>query len=121
VFGSPESFQEAKVAGAVETVGKSERFLRRLFQAAGEIIKRISPQATVADFHSYGGFHSASPSGSFISRGARSGLDPLTSIYEEVPQAPTWGGIRVINHFSQEQINDSRSEENPSIAFHFRR
>jgi hypothetical protein len=39
-------------AGAVGTVGKPERFLRRLFQAAVEIIKQKSPKATFIDFHS---------------------------------------------------------------------
>jgi hypothetical protein len=46
-------------AGAVGTVGKPERFLRRLFQAAVEIIKQKSPKATFIDFHSCGSFHSA--------------------------------------------------------------
>jgi hypothetical protein len=44
-------------AGPVVTVGKPERFLRRLFQAAVEIIKKILPQASFVDFHSCGSFH----------------------------------------------------------------
>jgi hypothetical protein len=42
-------------------VGKPERFLRRLFQAAVEIIKKKLPKASFADFHSCGSFHSALP------------------------------------------------------------
>jgi len=38
-------------------VKKSERFLRRLFQAAVEIIKKISPKASLFDFHGGGSFH----------------------------------------------------------------
>jgi hypothetical protein len=44
-------------AGPVVTVGKPERFLRRLFQAAVEIIKKKSPKASFVDFHSCGSFH----------------------------------------------------------------
>ncbi len=45
------------VAGPVVTVGKPERFLRRLFQAAVEIIKKKLPEASFVDFHSCGSFH----------------------------------------------------------------
>jgi hypothetical protein len=44
-------------AGPVVTVEKPERFLRRLFQAAVEIIKKKSPKATFSDFHGCGSFH----------------------------------------------------------------
>ena len=33
-----------------------------------------------------------------------------------MPQVAAWGWTRVINHFIQEQINDSRSEEKPSTS-----
>jgi len=46
-------------AGAVGTVEKPERFLRRLFQAAVEMIKKKSPKATLIHFHGGGSFHSA--------------------------------------------------------------
>src|SRR5439155_13705701 len=39
------------------TVKKSERFVRRLFQAAVEIIKKKSPKASFVDFHGCGSFH----------------------------------------------------------------
>ena len=45
------------VAGPVVTVGKPERFLRRLFQAAVEIIKKKLPKASFVDFQSCGSFH----------------------------------------------------------------
>jgi hypothetical protein len=45
--------------GAVVTVVKPERFLRRLFQTAVGIIKKKSLKATFIDFHSCGRFHSA--------------------------------------------------------------
>jgi hypothetical protein len=35
------------IADAVVTVEKPERFVRRLFQAAVEIIKKTSPKATL--------------------------------------------------------------------------
>jgi hypothetical protein len=38
-------------------VKKPERFLRRLFQAAVEIIKKKSPKATFVDFHTRGSFN----------------------------------------------------------------
>jgi hypothetical protein len=38
-------------------VKKPERFLRRLFQAAVEIIKKKSPEASFVDFHGCGSFH----------------------------------------------------------------
>jgi len=44
-------------AGPVVTVGKPERFLRRLFQAGVEIIKKKLPRASFVDFHSCGSFH----------------------------------------------------------------
>ena len=44
-------------AGPVVTVGKPERFSRRLFQAAVEIIKKKLPKASFVDFHSCGSFH----------------------------------------------------------------
>jgi len=37
--------------GLLVTVGKPERSLRRLFQAAVEIIKKKWPKATAFDFH----------------------------------------------------------------------
>jgi len=37
--------------------GKAGAVLRRLFQAAVEIIKKIVPQASFVDFHSCGSFH----------------------------------------------------------------
>jgi hypothetical protein len=40
-------------------VGKPERFVRRLFQAAEEIIKKKLPKASLADFLGGGSFHSA--------------------------------------------------------------
>jgi len=43
--------------GPVVTVEKPERFLRRLFQAAVEIIKKKSPKATFFDFHGCSSFH----------------------------------------------------------------
>ena len=36
---------------------KSKRFVRRLFQAAVEIIKKKSPKASFVDFHGCGSFH----------------------------------------------------------------
>ncbi|PYL07920.1 MAG: hypothetical protein DME33_08890 [Verrucomicrobia bacterium] len=39
------------------TVKKPERFLRRLFQVAVEIIKEKSPKASFVDFHGCAGFH----------------------------------------------------------------
>ena len=85
-----------------------------------EIIEEMLPKATLIDFHSCGRFHSASPAA-----GAFSGPGPFLTIcrgiYEEVPQAATWGGTRVVNHFIQEPINDSRSEENPNTRFYFHR
>ena len=48
-----------QVASAVGTVEKPERFLRRLFQAAVEMIKKKSPKATLIHFHGGGSFHSA--------------------------------------------------------------
>lgn len=44
-------------AGPVVTVEKPERFLRRLFQAGVEIIKKKLPEASFVDFHSCGSFH----------------------------------------------------------------
>jgi len=44
-------------AEPVVTVKKSERFVRRLFQGAVEIIKKMSPKATASDFHGCGSFH----------------------------------------------------------------
>ena len=44
-------------AELVVTVKKSERFVRRLFQAAVEIIKKRSPKASFVDFHRCGSFH----------------------------------------------------------------
>jgi len=44
-------------AGPVVTVGKPERFWRRLFQAAVEIIKRKLPKASFVDFHGCASFH----------------------------------------------------------------
>ena len=44
-------------AGPVVTVGKPERFLRRLFQAAVEIFKKKLPEASFVDFRSCGSFH----------------------------------------------------------------
>ena len=41
----------------VGTVKKPERFVRRLFQAVVEIIKKKSPKATFVDFHSLGSFN----------------------------------------------------------------
>jgi hypothetical protein len=38
-------------------VKKSATFFRRLFQAAVEIIKKISPKASSVDFHGCGSFH----------------------------------------------------------------
>jgi hypothetical protein len=38
-------------SGPVGTVKKPERYVRRLFQAAVEIIKKKSPKATFVDFH----------------------------------------------------------------------
>jgi hypothetical protein len=38
-------------------VKKPERFLRRLFQAAVEIIKKKLPKASFDDFHGCGSFH----------------------------------------------------------------
>jgi hypothetical protein len=38
-------------------VKKAATFFRRLFQAAVEIIKRISPKASLLDFHGCGSFH----------------------------------------------------------------
>jgi hypothetical protein len=38
------------------TVKKSERFVRRLFQAAVEIINKTWPKATDSDFHGCGSF-----------------------------------------------------------------
>jgi isopentenyl phosphate kinase len=43
--------------GPVVTVKKSATFFRRLFQAAVEIIKKISPKASLFDFHGCGSFH----------------------------------------------------------------
>jgi len=45
------------VVGPVVTVEKPERFARRLFQAAVEIIKKKPPEATFSDFHGCGSFH----------------------------------------------------------------
>ncbi len=45
------------VAELVVTVKKPERFVRRLFQAAVEIIKKTSPKASFIDFHGCGSFH----------------------------------------------------------------
>jgi hypothetical protein len=42
-------------------VKKSATFFRRLFQAAVEIIKRISPKAFLFDFHGCGSFHRPLP------------------------------------------------------------
>jgi len=44
-------------AELVVTVKKSERFVRRLFQAAVEIINKKSPKASFIDFHGCGSFH----------------------------------------------------------------
>src|SRR2546427_2485559 len=44
-------------AGPVVTVKKLAPFLRRLFQAAVEIIKKKLPKATFLDFHGCGSFH----------------------------------------------------------------
>jgi hypothetical protein len=43
--------------GPVVTVEKPERFVRRLFQAAVEIVEKKSPKATFTDFHRCGSFH----------------------------------------------------------------
>ena len=50
------------------TVEKSERVLRRLFQAVVEIIKKKLPQATLIDFHGCGSFHSACRPTFFLSQ-----------------------------------------------------
>jgi hypothetical protein len=55
------------VVGPVVTVEKPERFARRLFQAAVEIIKRKPPKATFSDFHGCGSFHRPLPSFFFTS------------------------------------------------------
>jgi len=55
----PRRFSEGiLVIGAVGTVEKPERFVRRLFQAAEEIMKEL-PKASLSDFHGCGSFHSA--------------------------------------------------------------
>jgi len=46
------------IADAVVTVEKPARLVRRLFQAAVEIIQKKSPKATLLDFHSCGRFQS---------------------------------------------------------------
>jgi len=54
------SFESVEPSPALwELWEKPERLLRRLFQVAVEIIKEISPKASLIDFHGYGSFHSA--------------------------------------------------------------
>jgi len=60
-------------AGAVGTVEKPERFLRRLFQAAVEMIKKKSPKATLIHFHGGGSFPQRFPPGVFLPQGG----DPI--------------------------------------------
>jgi len=48
-------------------VKKPKRFLRRLFQATVEIIKRMMPQATLIDFHQVRQFSQACPFRNFLS------------------------------------------------------
>jgi hypothetical protein len=62
-------------AGAVGTVEKPERFLRRLFQAAVEMIKKKSPKATLIHFHGGGSLHSAFRPACFFHKGAIQSLE----------------------------------------------
>ncbi len=76
------------------------------------IIKKKMPKATFVDFHSCGRFHSAFRRSFFVLR--------LVFQKEEGPRLPPGAKDPCHQPTVQEQINDNRSEEKPSINFHLR-
>ena len=84
------SFSEGEpAAGAVGTVGKPERFLRRLFQVAVEIINKKMPKATLS-ISIATAVSTALPDPHFLGN-ARNELDRFCTLKKEMPQAATWG------------------------------